>query len=129
MSIPKRRGARSRNTLSSHFYEVLHLIVLLFLLLLVVVDHLALIELHANSVVVTTVEAIVTLVTEATAFDLVALAFAVVSAGEVFTTILNKLRACNVIRRRITECHFTSLVDSDNLAGVVRNLEVTNWPL
>lgn len=56
MSIPKRRGARSRNTLSSHFYEVLHLIVVRFLLLvlgfLVVVDHLALIELHANSVVV-----------------------------------------------------------------------------
>jgi hypothetical protein len=100
MSIPKRRGARSPNTLSSHFYEVLHVIVvllLLFLLLvlgfLVVVDHLALIELHANSVVVTTVGVTVAPVTEATAFNLVALAFAVVSAGEVLTATLNKLRA------------------------------------
>ena len=71
--------------LDSHFYEVLHLIVVLFLFLLlvlgflVVVDHLALIELHTNSVIVTTVGVTVAPVTEATAFDLVALAFAVLS--------------------------------------------------
>ena len=71
-SIPKRRGTRSHNTLDSHFYEGLHLIIVLFLLLvlgfLVVVDHLALIELHTNNVVVTTVGVTIAPVTEATAF-------------------------------------------------------------
>jgi hypothetical protein len=47
-------------------------------------------------------------VTEATAFGL-ALAFAVLSVGEVLAAALNELRARDAIRRRIAECHLASL--------------------